>query len=98
MSTTINPVQTPVEQAPAFKAKDKNAKKIADGFMKNAKKLTPDVAFMEQNAGMCYAASVKNPAVLKETVLRETALGNFDFVKGINEYLATTKAKNIYKK
>ena len=68
--STINPVQAPVEQAPAFKAKGKYAKKIADGFMKNAKKLPPDVAFMEQNAGMCYAASVKNPAVLKETVCR----------------------------
>ena len=98
MSTTINPVQTPVEQAPAFKAKGKNAKKIADGFMKNAKKLTPEEAFREQNAGMCYAASVKNPAVLKETVLRETALGNFDFVKGINVYLANAKAKGVYKK
>ena len=98
MSTTINPAQAPVEQAPAFKAKGKNAKKIADGFIRNAKKLPLEVAFMEQNAGMCYAASVKNPAVLKETVLRETALGNFDFVKGINEYLAITKAKNVYKK
>ena len=66
--------------------------------MPKAAELTPEQAFMEQVAGMCCAASVKNPAVLKETVLRETALGNFDFVKGINEYLATTKAKNIYKK
>ena len=98
MSTTINPAQAPVEQAPAFKAKGRYAKKIADDIMPNAKKLTPEVAFMEQVAGMSCAASIKDPAVLKETVLRETALGNFDFVKGINEYLAITKAKNVYKK
>ena len=97
--TTINPVETPVTQAPAFKGlKDKITKKIADKVLPNATKLSSEQAFMEQAAGMTCAANTKDPAVLKETVLRESALGNFDFVKGINEFLARNSAKNIYKK
>ena len=53
---------------------------------------------MEKVAGMSCAANTQDKAVLKEIVLRETLLGNMDFVKGINEYLANSAAKNTYKK
>ncbi len=98
MSTTITPVQTQTAEAPAFKAKGKSANMIADMVIPKAKKLTPEQAFMERVAGMSCAASTPDKEILKETVLRETALGHFDFVKGINEYLANSAAKNGYKK
>ncbi len=91
-------IEAPVAQAPTFKGKEKFAKNLAYQVFPNAKKLTPEQAFMEKVAGMSCAANTKDPAVLKETVLRETALGNFDFVSGINEYLAKNAAKGAYKK
>ena len=92
------PIEAPAAQTPAFRGKEKFAKNLADQIFPNAKKLTPEQAFMEKVAGMSCAAATKDPAVLKETVLRETALGNFDFVSGINEYLAKNAAKSAYKK
>ena len=92
------PIEAPAAETPAFRGKEKFAKNLADQVLPNAKKLTPEQAFMEKVAGMSCAANTKDPAVLKETVLRETALGNFDFVSGINEYLAKCAAKGAYKK
>lgn len=87
------PSDIPAAEAPAFRGKEKLVGKI----IPEAKKLTPEEAFMERVAGMTCAASTPDKEVLKETVLRETALGNFDFVRGINEYLANNAAKGTYK-
>lgn len=53
---------------------------------------------MERIAGATCAFQTKDPAVLKEIVMRESMLGHFDFVRGINEYLAKNASKEIYKK
>ena len=53
---------------------------------------------MEHIAGATCAFQTKDPAVLKEIVMRESMLGHFDFVRGINEYLAKNASKEIYKK
>ena len=55
-------------------------------------------AVMETISGLATAYQVKDPAKLKEMVMKETALGHFDFVRGINEYLAKNASKEIYKK
>ena len=86
------PSDTPAAEAPAFRGKEKLVGKI----IPEAKKLTPEEAVMERVAGMTCAANTPSKEVLKETVLRETALGNFDFVRGINEYLSHNAARNIY--
>lgn len=82
----INPTDTGVQQ-PAFRSIKNTLKKLG----KN-KKMT---AQMEQIAGLTCANQVKDPAVLKEIVLKETALGHNDFVKGL---LSSEAAKNLYKK
>lgn len=82
----INPTDTSVQQ-PAFRGIKNTLKKLG----KN-KKMT---AQMEQIAGLTCANQVKDPAVLKEIVLKETALGHNDFVKGL---LSSEAAKNLYKK
>ena len=87
--SSINPIETQV-QAPA----SKGIKNALNKLGKN-KKMT---AQMEQIAGLTCANQVKDPAVLKEIVMRESMLGHFDFVRGINEYLAKNASKEIYKK
>ena len=82
----INPTDTGVQQ-PAFRGIKNTLNKLG----KN-KKMT---AQMEQIAGLTCANQVKDPAVLKEIVLNETALGHNDFVKGL---LSSEAAKNLYKK
>ena len=82
----INPTDTGVQQ-PAFRGIKNSLNKAV-----NNKKMT---AQMEQIAGLTCANQVKDPAVLKEIVLKETALGHKDFVKGL---LSSEAAKNIYKK
>ena len=82
----INPTDTGVQQ-PAFRGIKNTLNKLG----KN-KKMT---AQMEQIAGVTCANQVKDPAVLKEIVLKETALGHTDFVKGL---LSSEAAKNLYKK
>lgn len=82
----INPTDTGVQQ-PAFRG----IKNALNKLGKN-KKMT---AQMEQIAGLTCANQVKDPAVLKEIVLKETALGHNDFVKGL---LSSEAAKNLYKK
>ncbi len=84
--SSINPIETQV-QAPAFKG----IKNALNKLGKN-KKMT---AQMEQIVGLTCANQVKDPAVLKEIVLKETALGRNDFVKGL---LSSEAAKNLYKK
>ena len=84
--SSINPIETQV-QAPAFKG----IKNALNKLGKN-KKMT---AQMEQIAGLTCANQVKDPAVLKEIVLKETTLGHNDFVKGL---LSSEAAKNLYKK
>ena len=84
--SSINPIETQV-QAPAFKG----IKNALNKLGKN-KKMTDQ---MEQIAGLTCANQVKDPAVLKEIVLKETALGHNDFVKGL---LSSEAAKNLYKK
>ena len=95
--TTINPSTTPAvpaqTTAPAFKGKNK----IVENILQK-KVLTPEQAFREKVAGMSCAANTPDKAILKEIALRETSLGNLDFVKGINEYLANNAAKSVYKK
>lgn len=51
---------------------------------------------MERMRGAAEAMR-RSPAELKETVLRETMLGNTDFVKGVNDVLAKNAAKDGYK-
>ena len=87
--TSINPVETQV-QAPAFKG----IKSALNKLGKN-KKISAE---MEQLAGATCAFQTKNPAVLKEIIMQESALGHFDFVRGINEYLAKNASKEVYKK
>ena len=82
----INPTDTGVQQ-PAFRGIKNSLNKAV-----NNKKMT---AQMEQIAGLTCANQVKDPAVLKEIVLNETALGHNDFVKGL---LSSEAAKNLYKK
>lgn len=82
----INPVDTGVQQ-PAFRG----IKNALNKLGKN-KKMT---AQMEQIAGLTCANQVKDPAVLKEIVLKESTLGHNDFVKGL---LSSEAAKNLYKK
>ena len=82
----INPTETGVQQ-PAFRGIKNTLNKLG----KN-KKMT---AQMEQIAGLTCANQVKDPAVLKEIVLKATALGHNDFVKGL---LSSEAAKNLYKK
>lgn len=84
--SSINPIETQV-QAPAFKG----IKNALNKLRKN-KKMT---AQMEQIAGLTRANQVKDSTVLKEIVLKETALGHNDFVKGL---LSSEAAKNLYKK
>lgn len=101
--TTINPAVSPAtttvtEQAPAFKGKNKIAKSVADKIMPKVTELTPEQAFKEQVAGMACAAKTPDKEMLKNIVMRETALGHFDFVKGINEFLSHDAAKKVYKK
>lgn len=95
--TSINPVETSV-QNPAFKGLAKGLKAIAE-HKKEIKQLGERVdkqgAIMEKIAGLTYATQIKDPTVLKEVILRETAQGNLDFVNGI---LSSNAAKNIYKK
>lgn len=78
--TSINPIT-------AFKG----IKNALNKLRKN-KKMT---AQMEQIAGLTRANQVKDSTVLKEIVLKETALGHNDFVKGL---LSSEAAKNLYKK
>lgn len=78
--TSINPIT-------AFK----DIKNALNKLGKN-KKMT---AQMEQIAGLTRANQVKDSTVLKEIVLKETALGHNDFVKGL---LSSEAAKNLYKK
>lgn len=78
--TSINPIT-------AFKG----IKNALNKLGKN-KKMT---AQMEQIAGLTRANQVKDSTVLKEIVLKETALGHNDFVKGL---LSSEAAKNLYKK
>ena len=82
----INPTDTGVQQ-PAFRGIKNTLNKLG----KN-KKMT---AQMEQIAGLTCANQVKDPEILKEIVLKETALGHNDFVKGL---LSSEAAKNLYKK
>lgn len=82
----INPIDTGIQQ-PAFRG-IKNA-------LKNLGKNKKMTAQMERMAGVTCASQVKDPAVLKEIVLKETALGHNDFVKGL---LSSEAAKNLYKK
>ena len=96
--TTINPTASTTAPAPAFKGKSKIAEFVAKKIIPEANTLTPEQAFMEQVAGMSCAASTPDKEMLKNIVMRETALGHFDFVKGINEFLSRNEAKNIYKK
>ena len=82
----INPTETGVQQ-PAFRGIKNTLNKLG----KN-KKMT---AQMEQIAGLTCANQVQDPVILKEIVLKETALGHNDFVKGL---LSSEAAKNLYKK
>lgn len=97
--TSINPAETQV-QAPAFKGLKKGLKAIAEHkkeIEQLGERASKQNAIMERIAGATYAFQIKNPARLKETVMRENALGHFDFVKGINVYLARNASKDIYK-
>lgn len=64
----------------------------------SGKKLSPEQRVMERLNGAAYAAKHSNyPEVIQETVIRETAAGNMDFVKGVNDVLAQNAAKDTYK-
>ena len=90
MTATVNPV---TENSTAFRAKMPNVLKKLPG-----KKVSPQDAIIERTAGFSYAKTHQNPQEIQETVLRETLVGNYDFVAGINDALAKTAAKNGYKK
>ena len=98
--TSINPVETQV-QAPTFKGFKKCLKAITE-HKEEIKQLSDKVdkqhATIEIISGLATAFQIKDPAKLKEMVLKETMLGHFDFVRGINEYLAKKASKDIYKK
>lgn len=97
---TIKPVSTQnVPQATAFKGKNNYLKELASKVKcpYSGKKLTPEEAAIERISGAVYAMKGRSPEELKETALLETMLGNTDFVKGINDVLAKSAAKNGYK-
>ena len=98
--SSINPIETQV-QTPAFKGLKKGVKAIAE-HKEEIKQLGERVdkqnAVMETISGLATAYQVKDPAKLKEMAMKETVLGHFDFVRGINEYLAKNASKEIYKK
>lgn len=98
--SSINPIETQV-QAPAFKGLKKGVKAIIE-HKEEIKQLGDRVnkqnAVMETISGLATAYQVKDPAKLKEMAMKETVLGHFDFVRGINEYLAKNASKEIYKK
>ena len=98
--TSINPVETQV-QTPAFKGFKKCLKAITENkeeIKQLGDRVNKQNAVMERIAGATCAFQTKDPAVLKEIVMRESMLGHFDFVRGINEYLAKNASKEIYKK
>lgn len=98
--TSINPVETQV-QAPAFKGFKKGLKAIAehkDEIKELGERVNKQNAIMERLAGATCAFQTKDPAILKEITMRESVLGHFDFVRGINEYLAKNASKEVYKK
>ena len=99
MTSTLTPVTQQPAGAIAFHGSKDNAVRSLLKAMKG-KKLTPQQAILEQNAGMTYAidAIKKYPKeVIKERLMQEASMGHHDFVKGANEVLAKDAAKNIYK-
>ena len=98
--TSINPVETQV-QTPAFKGFKKCLKAITENkeeIKQLGERIDKQNATLEAISGLATAYQVKDPAKLKEMVMKETALGHFDFVRSINEYLAKNASKEIYKK
>lgn len=98
--TSINPVSVPANSELAFKGAKNQAKDLAKllADMKcthTGKHVEADV-IMERMRGATEAMR-RSPEELKETVLRETMLGNTDFVKGVNDVLAKNAAKDGYK-
>lgn len=95
--TTINHVSN---QAPAFKGvkgfKKPNLQQYAEAH-KLASESNYANLLMERLCGVAEAIKGRSTEELKETVLRETMLGNTEFVKGINDVLAKNAAKNGYK-
>lgn len=90
--TTVEPIS---ECSMAFRAKIPNKIKNISSKEVSADKI---ISFMERTSGFNYAIMHhKNPQEIQETVLRETMLGNLDYVAGINEALAKSAAKNGYK-
>ncbi len=88
----MSKVDSAAENSMSFRAKMPNILKKAAG-----KKVSPQDAIIERTAGFNYAMAHKDPQEIKETVLRETMIGNYDFVAGINDALAKTAAKKGYK-
>ena len=71
-------------------------KNIAPKFIK-PKKLSKEEAVIEKLNGMAYALT-RPKSEIQETILRESALGHFDFIDGIMEALSKNAAKSLYKK
>lgn len=90
---TINPVSVPANSELAFKGAKNHAKELL--ALANVSHEEANV-IMERMRGVTEAMR-RSPAELKETVLRETMLGNTDFVKGVNDVLAKNAAKDGYK-
>lgn len=101
--TSIKPISVPANSELAFKGAKNHAKELL-ALAKDMKcmpsgkpvSLEEAKAMMERMGGVTEAMR-RSPAELKETVLRETMLGNTDYVKGINDILAKNAAKNGYK-
>lgn len=98
--TSINPVETQV-QAPAFKGFKKCLKAITEHkeeIKQLGERIDKQNAALEAISAFTTDSQVKDPVTLKEMVMKESMLGHFDFVRGINEYLAKNASKEIYKK
>ena len=67
------------------------------GYFK-IKKLSTEQATLERINGMTAASQIHNKEELKNLIMREALMGNKDFLQGVNDYLATDAAKDIYKK
>lgn len=94
--TTINPVSVPANSETAFKGTKNHAKDLFAEAHKRAADSGYANIIMERLRGATEAMR-RSPEELKETVMRETMLGNTDFVKGVNDVLAKNAAKDGYK-
>lgn len=94
--TSINPVSIPNNSEVAFKSAKNPAKDLLAEAHKQAANSGYVNLITERLLGATEAMR-RSPAELKETVLRESMMGNTEFLKGVNDALAKKAANEGYK-